>query len=115
MHFIIGEVYGYLKKKNGNKYLTFASTYIKKEVLKKYTELWNEIKSLIDKIEDKPGEYGKYFMKIKFNSYHIMFLNKILKLHILTVIFRYLFYRRQQILSTTFLRWMFALTINAKI
>ena len=52
---------------NGNKYLTFASTYRNKEVLKKYTELWDEIKSLIDKIDDKPGEYERDFSKIKFS------------------------------------------------
>ena len=37
-------------KKNGNKYLTFASTDKNKEVLKKYTELWNEIKCQIKAI-----------------------------------------------------------------
>ena len=35
-----------LKTKNVNKYLTFASTDKNKEVLKKYTELWDEIKYL---------------------------------------------------------------------
>ena len=36
------------EEKNGNKYLTFASTDKNKEVLKKYTELWDEIKNLIE-------------------------------------------------------------------
>ena len=36
-----------LKKKNGHKYLTFASTDKNKEVLEKYGELWNGIKKLI--------------------------------------------------------------------
>ena len=35
-----------MKTKNVNKYLTFASTDKNKEVLKKYTELWDEIKYL---------------------------------------------------------------------
>ena len=34
----------FLKKKNGNKYLTFASTDKNKKVLEKYTKLWDEIK-----------------------------------------------------------------------
>ena len=80
-----------LKKKNENKYLTFSSTYKNKEVLKKYTELWDGIKSLIKKIDDKPGEYEKDFMNIKFNSGDNLPLNKILKLHMLTVIVRFVF------------------------
>ena len=78
-------------KKNGNKCLTFASTDRNKEVLTKYTELWNGIKSLIDKIDDKPGEYGKDFTKIKFNSDDNLPLNKTLKFHMLTVIVRSVF------------------------
>ena len=38
-----------LKKKNGNKYLIFASTDKNKEVLTKYAERWNGIKNLIEK------------------------------------------------------------------
>ena len=40
-----------------NKHLIFASTDKNQEVLKRFTKLWNEIKSLIYKIVDKPGEY----------------------------------------------------------
>ena len=68
MYFTTGKIDGYIEEKNGNKYLNFASTDKNKEVLKQYTELWDVIKSLIDKIDDKPGEYWKGFMKIKFNS-----------------------------------------------
>ena len=57
-----------LKKKHGNKHLIFASTNKNKEVLTKYTELWNGIKNLIEKIENKPCKCGKDFMKIKFSS-----------------------------------------------
>ena len=35
LYFIIGEADGYIEEKNGNKYLTFASTNKNKEVLKK--------------------------------------------------------------------------------
>ena len=40
-----------------------------------------EIKNLIETINDKPGEYGKEFMKINFDSGANLNLNKILKLH----------------------------------
>ena len=77
-----------MKKKNGNKYLIFASTGKSKEVLTKSTELWNKIKSLIEKIDYKPGEYGKDFKKINFDSDDNLPLNKILKLHNLIVVVR---------------------------
>ena len=62
----------------------------------KCTELWNKIKNLIEcnsveKINDKPDEYGKDFMKIKFSSDDNLLLNKILKLHNLTIIARSVF------------------------
>ena len=50
MHLIIGKVDGYIEKNNGNKYLVFDSTDENKEVLKKYTELWDGIKNEIETI-----------------------------------------------------------------
>ena len=43
-YLIIGEADGNVEEKNGNKYLTFASTDKNNEVLKKYTEVWDGIK-----------------------------------------------------------------------
>ena len=43
LYFIIGEVDGYIEENNGNTYLIFASTDKNKEVLTKYTELWNKV------------------------------------------------------------------------
>ena len=100
LYFIIGEIGGYLEESNGNKNLNFSST-----DLTKYTWLWDGIKNLIKKINDKPGEFRKDFMKIKFNSDDNLSLNKILKLHNLTVIVRSVFSRTQQILASSFLRW----------
>ena len=59
---IIDKVDGYIEKKCGNKYLIQISADKNKEVLTKYTELWDWLKNLIKKINDKPGEYGKDFM-----------------------------------------------------
>ena len=39
----------------------------------------------------KKGEYGKDFMKVKFNTDDNLPLNKPLKLHLLTIIFSYIF------------------------
>ena len=76
LYIIIGEANCSIKEKNGNKYVTFADTDKNKKVLEKYTKLWNEIKSLIEKINDKPGEYEKDYMKIRFNSDDNLPLNK---------------------------------------
>ena len=76
-----------------------------KEVLTEYTELWNEIKSQIVvnmeyQVNTNTSEYGKDFIKIKFNSDHNLTLNKILKLHNLTVIVT-------SVLFTIFFKWVF--------
>ena len=61
-------------------------------MLAEFTKLWEKIKHLIETInEDKKGEYEKDFMKINFNSDDNLPLNKMLKLHMLTVIVRTLF------------------------
>ena len=63
-----------------------------KKYLKKYTELWDEIKNKIETINgDRKAEYGKDFMKIKFNADDNLPLNKLLKLHLLTIIVRCVF------------------------
>ena len=63
----------------------------------KYTKLWDEIKYHIQTInagksgEFNSTEYEKDYMKIKFNSDDDLPLNKILSLHMLTIIFRSVF------------------------
>ena len=99
MYLVIDKVDGRIEEKNGNKYLTLVSTYKNKEVLTKYAELWDKIKNLIecDPIEKinrgKAGEYEKDFMKIKFNSDDNLLLNKILKLHNITIVIRSVFHK----------------------
>ena len=46
---------------------------------------------MIDKIDNKPSEYGKDFMKIEFNSDYNLPLNKLLKYRMLTRISRSVF------------------------
>ena len=81
LYLIINKVDGFVEEINGNKYLTLVSTDKNKEVLTKYTKLWDGIKNSIEKINNKSGEYGKDFIKIKFNSDDSLPLNKTLKLH----------------------------------
>ena len=74
---IINKIDGFIKKKQGDKYLNIASTDRNSEVLRKYSEVWNGIKECIEKINDSElGKYGKDYMKIKFNSDDDIPLNK---------------------------------------
>ena len=54
----------------------------------------------MEKVDNRPSEYGKDFMKIKFNSDSKLPLNKLLKLFNLTVVVR------------SFFKWMFVWIIQ---
>ena len=89
LYLIIGEVDGHIEEKNGSKYLVFDSTNENIKVFKKYTELWDGIKNEIKAINGgKENNYGKDYMKIKFNSDHDLPLNKPLKFDAMTIIVR---------------------------
>ena len=63
-----------------------------KEVLEKYREFWYGIKNEIDTINDgKEGEYGKDFMKTKFDTDDDLPLNERQKFPTLTIIVRCVF------------------------
>ena len=61
------------------------------------------------------GEYEKDFMKIKFNSDDNLPLNKMLKLHMLTVIVRSVFEEDGKYYPQVFFRWIFVWSINPRI
>ena len=59
---------------------------------KKYADVWDGIKNKIKTINDSKGiDYGKDYMKIKFNSDDDLPLNKPLKFHVMTIIVRSVF------------------------
>ena len=91
LYLIIGKVDGCVEEKNGNKYLTLVSTDKNKAVLIKCIELWDKIKNLIKNTNDKPGDYDKKYLKIKFHSDDNLPLNKILKIHNMKIVIRSVF------------------------
>ena len=91
LYLIIGEVGGYLEWKNGYRYLTPVSTDKNKEVLMKYATLCDKIKNLVECSSIKASEFEKDFMKTKFNSDDNLLLNKVLKLHNITIVIRSVF------------------------
>ena len=93
LYLLIAELDGFVEKENGSKYLNIAFTESNNEVLKKYPEVWGGFKDQIKKKinNGQLGEYGKDYMKIKFDTDDNIPLNKILKFRILMIIIRNIF------------------------
>ena len=62
-----------------------------KELLKKYSDVWNGIKNKIEEVSSGECDYEKDYIKIKFNSDDDLALNKPLKFHNMTIIIRSIF------------------------
>ena len=74
------------------KYLVFPFTGKNKEALENYTELWDEIKYQIEAINgDHPIEYGKDFIKARFESNDDLPLSKILNIPVCMIIVKSVF------------------------
>ena len=84
LYLLINELNGFVEEKEGSKYLNISLTYNNNDILVKYAEVWRGIKDQIKKINVSVGEYGKDYMKIKFDSNDNLPLNKILKFRVLT-------------------------------
>ena len=76
LYLLVNHANGYIKEKNGNKYLIFDSAEENKELLKKYSDFWSGIKNNIEAINSGECDYEKDYMKIKFNSDNNVPLNK---------------------------------------
>ena len=65
LYLLVNHASGYIEEKNGNKYLIFDdSVEENKELLKKYTDVWDEIKNIIKAINGgKENDYEKDYMK----------------------------------------------------
>ena len=87
----INHANGYIEEKNGNRQSIFDSIDEDKELLKKYSDVWSRIKNKIEAIHSGECDYGKHYMKIKFNSDDHLPLNKPLKFHMMTIIIRSVF------------------------
>ena len=59
-----------------------------KELLKKYSDVWDGIRDKIKEVSSGECDYEKDYMKIKFNSDDDLPLNKPLKFHNMTIIIR---------------------------
>ena len=91
LYLLVNHAYGYIEEKHENKYLIFDTTDEKKELLKKYNDVWNGIKKKIEEVSSGECDYEKDHMKIKFNSDDNLPLNKPLKFHNMTITIRSVF------------------------
>ena len=92
MYLRINHANGYTEEKNGNRYLIFDSVDESKEVLKKYTDVWDEIKNKIKVINGgEENDYGKDYIKIEFNFDDDLPLSKPLNFHLMTIVIRCVF------------------------
>ena len=80
---------GYIKEKGVNKYLVFDSTDENKELLKKYSDVWNGIKNKIKEEDNSECDYEKDYLKIKFNSDDNLPLNKPLIFHNMNITIKF--------------------------
>ena len=110
LYLLVHRIDGFIEEKEGSKYLDIASADNNSEILKKYEEVWSEIKNCIEKINDgKLGEcnsieYAKDYMKIKFDSDDDFPLNKQLKFLTITIIVRSIFEEDGKYYTQIFLR-----------
>ena len=92
LYLLIHEIGGFIEETEGSKYLNITLTDTNSNVLKKYAEIWSGIRDQIEQINgSKLGEYGKDYVKIKFNSDDDLPLNKQLKFMSLKIIGRTVF------------------------
>ena len=96
-------VVGYIGEKDSNKCLVFDSADEHKELLKKYSDVFNGIMSKIREIDDDWFEYAKDYMKIKFSSDDDLPLNKSLKFYLMTITIRCVFKEDNELYPQVFL------------
>ena len=86
------------------------SVYENKGLLKKYADVWNGVKNEIKAINGgAENNYGKDYMKNKFNSDNNLQLNKPLKFHVMTIIIRSVFQEGGKLYPQVFLDTLYEL------
>ena len=83
--------------------MVFDSTDENKELLKKYNDVFNGIRSKIKKISGDECDYEKDHMKIKFNSDDDLPLNKKWKFHNMVITIRSVFEENDKLYLQVFL------------
>ena len=106
MHLLVNYASEYIEEKNGNKYLIVDDSVNEKKGLpKKCADVWDGIKKEIKAINGGRGnDYGKDYMKIKFNSDNDLPLNKPLKFQPMKISIRSVFEEGGKLYPRVFFR-----------
>ena len=91
LYLCINHASRYIEEINENKYFILDSINENKELLKKYSDVFNGIMDKIKKVSNDECDYEKNYMKIKFNSNDNLPINKPLKFHNTTITIRSVF------------------------
>ena len=104
LYLLINHASEYTEEKNGNKWIFDDSVNENKRLLKKYVDVWDGIKCEIKTINGgKENDYGKDYMKIRFNSDDDLPLNKPRNFHPMTIIIRCVFEESGKLYPQVFL------------
>ena len=102
LYLIVNHASRCIQEKNGNKYQIFEdSVNENKGLLKKNADVQDGIKNKTK--VGKENDYGKDYIKIKFNSDDDLSLNKPLKFHAVTIIIRSVFEEGSRLYPQVFL------------
>ena len=74
----------------------------RKEIMKKYEELWSKIRNLIRSIAKQSHDHDENYIKIKFDSDDDLPLNKTIKIHIATIVARAIFLENKNVIRKFF-------------
>ena len=88
---------------NKNEYLTLVPANESKEIMKKYEELWNKTKDLIISITKNSDDCDEKYMKIKFNADDELFLNKMIEICSMIIVFTAVFHENNKYYPQVFL------------
>ena len=94
---------GHFEENNGNKHLTLVPTNGREEKFKRHKEPWSKINDLIRSITTSSGYYDEKYMKINFNSYDELTLNKTIEVPSMAIVVRAAFYENNKYYLKVFL------------
>ena len=92
----------YFEESNGNKYLTQVPTNESKDIMRKYEELWSEIRDLIKSKTKNSDGYDEKYMKIKSNWDNELHLNKTIDISSMIIAVRAVFPENEKYYSNVF-------------
>ena len=96
LYLIFTKVNGYFEEINKNKYLTLVATNERKEIIKKYQELWSKIKDLIGSITKNSDDNDEKCITIKFSSEDELPLNKTIEIPSMIIVVRAAFHENNK-------------------